>query len=57
MLIAVKKQKALFKYHKTRKVVNGIQNDNHGVLCGKWDSVCFVLLANTCLVVAAVHQD
>jgi hypothetical protein len=27
-----------------------------GVLCSKWNSVCFVLLANTCLVVAAVHQ-
>ena len=26
------------------------------VLCSKWNSVCFVLLANTCLVVAALHQ-
>ena len=32
------------------------KKDNNGVLCSKWDSVCFVLLANTWLVVVAIHQ-
>ncbi len=54
MLIACKKQTALIRKHKTKKVVNAIQNDND-VLCSTWDSVCFVLLANTCLA-AAAHQ-
>ena len=36
--------------------MNAIHNDNDGVLCSKWDSVCFVRLAKTCHVVAAVHQ-
>jgi len=37
--------------------VNAIHNDNDGVLCSKWDSVCLFRLVNTCLVVvAAVHQ-
>ena len=52
--MACKKQKALNRKHKTRKVVNAIQNDND-VLCSTWDSICFVLLANTCPA-AAAHQ-
>ena len=35
-----------------RVAVNATQCPLHN----KWSSVCFVLLANTCLVVAAVHQ-
>ena len=51
MLIACKKQKALIRKHKIRKIVNAI----HDVLCSTWDSDCFFLLANTCLA-AAAHQ-
>ena len=42
---------------KTRKAMNAIEM-TIDVLCRKWNSVCFVLVANTCicLVVAAVHQ-
>ena len=36
--------------------MNAIRNDNDGVSCSKWDSVCFVRLANTCQAVAAVHE-
>jgi len=39
---------------KDQKVVNAI-NMTIGVLCSRWNSVCFVFLADTCLVVAAVH--
>ena len=39
----------------TRKVVNAIKLAID-VLCSRWNSVCFGLLAHTCLVVAAVHQ-
>ncbi len=39
----------------TRKVVVNAINMAIGILCSKWNHVCFVLLANTCLVIAAVH--
>ncbi len=42
---------------RTNKSMILVQSHWHLVLCSKWDSACFVLLANTCLVVVEVHQS